>query len=110
MYSILLETRINLCKAGETGRNIFPLLGHLPNGHNGKSWAGTEPIQNHESFFLVFQMAAGAQGFVPSSTAFSGHRQEAGWDMKQPEHELATMQDASTCNIRIYALSHCVRP
>ena len=63
-------------------RKSLHLLAHLP------KTATAEPIWSQEpgarSFFRVSNMGAGSQGFGSSSSAFSVHKQGAGWEEKQP--------------------------
>ena len=42
------------------------------------------------NFFQVSHMGFGYQSFGPSSTAFSGHKQGAGWEVEMPGLELAS--------------------
>ena len=46
---------------------------------------------------------AWSQGFGPSSTAFPGHEQGAGWDVELPGLELAPIWDLGTCKVRTLA-------
>ena len=44
-------------------------------------------------------MGAGSQGFGPSSTAFLGHKQGAGWEVEQLGHEPVPVWDAGTLGV-----------
>ena len=48
-------------------------------------------------------MRAGSQGFIPSWTAFPGHKQEAGWEAGQAVLELVTIWDSGTCKVKTLA-------
>lgn len=46
------------------------------------------------SFFWVFAVDVGAQSLQPSSVAFPDDEQGARWEVKQPELEPVSVQDA----------------
>ena len=48
-------------------------------------------------------MGAGCQGFGPSSTAFPGHKQGAGWEAGQPGLEPASIWDPGRVKMRTLA-------
>ena len=47
-------------------------------------------------------MDSKSQGFGPSSTAYPGHKQGAGWEVELPGIELAPMWDPGTFKARTY--------
>ena len=61
---------------GETERKIFRPMIHSPSERNGPVLCQSEA----RSLFWVSRTGAGSQGFGPSSTAFPGHKQGAGWE------------------------------
>ena len=74
---------------GETERKIFHPMIHSPSERNGPILCRSEA----RSLFRVSHAGAGSQSLGPSSTAFLGHRQGAGWEVGPPGLELAPIWD-----------------
>ena len=53
--------------------------------------------------FCVSHMGAGSQVLRPSSTAFPGHKQGAGWQAGPPGLELMPLWDPGKCKMRTLA-------
>ena len=80
---------------------------HCPSEHNGRCW--TKPRPGHRNLFHVSHVGAGSQSFGPSSTAFPGHRQGAGWEVELPGLELVPIWDLGAFKVRTLAARprHC---
>ena len=66
--------------------------------------ARAEPVRSQE-LFRVSHTDARSQGFGPSSTAFPGHNQGAGWEVEQLIYEPMPIWDPGTCKADFSSLA-----
>lgn len=92
--------KTDLCGEEETEKNILHLLVHTPNTQN--SCSGQRRYLKPESgSFLGLPHRFKVPEFGPFPTAFSGHKQGAGWKVEHSGHDLVPMGESDACRLRI---------
>ena len=79
-FFIIFIGKSGIQRGGETERKIFRPIIHSASEHNGRCCANLEP--GARNFCQISNMHAGSQSIGPSSTAFPGHKQGAGWEVE----------------------------
>ena len=101
----LFAGKSDIQRGGETEKKIFHLMIHSPSECNSRWYA--DPKSGARNFFWVSHMGARSQSFGPTSTAFTGHRQGAGWEVELLGLEPPLIWDPSAFKVRTLAAAPC---